>query len=432
MYNVTRNKNGKSFIRNVITVASGTAMAQVITILFSTIITRTYEPEIYGVFGVYTSLVTVFLPVVALTYPTAIVLPKSNREAKTIVKLSIILTILVSFVTFLIILFFRKPLVNLLNVQVLAPYLLLIPIMMFFEGFLQIMNQWLIRTQQFHVKARIAVLQSLALNSSYVGFGQFYQFSSTLIIISTLGKGLYALLLSLGAGIKVNTKLLLSSFKLKDTLKEVKRLGKEYSDFPKYRSPQVFIHGLSQGLPILVLTTFFGPATAAFYAIGIKVLEAPTQLIGNAIGDVFYPRIAEANNEGENITKLLFKSNIILALLGILPFSIIIFTGPWIFSLVFGSDWSTAGVYASWLALWNYFILISRPTIKALQVIGEQRFHLMFTVATIAIRLLGLLVGAFIFKDDVLTIILYSAIGSLLYIYLIIITLMKSKKVSYR
>ena len=418
----------KKFIRNVMVVASGTAMAQLVTMLFSPIITRIYGPEIYGVFGVYISLVTIFLPIVALTYPIATVLPKSEEEAKRLVRLSVLLTTLLSLGMLIIILFFGNALTSLLNVQVLAPYLLLIPLMMFFEGFFQIMNQWLIRTKQFQVKARMAVVQSLTVNSSHAVLGIIYPYSSTLIIVGTLGKGFYALLLVWGSGIKIRFKSFFKSMKSSGNIQELKEVANKYSDFPKYRSPQVFIHGLSEGLPILMLTTFFGPAAAGFYAIGNRVLATPTSLIGNAIGDVFYPRIVEGAHKGERITKLLLKANLLLALIGVIPFGTIILFGPWIFSLIFGEAWHTAGIYASWLSLWSYFILISRPTIKTLQVIGEQKFHLYFTIMTIILRTIGLLIGIFLLKNDVNTIIIYSIIGALLYLYLIIITLIKTKE----
>lgn len=85
----------------------------------------------------------------------------------------------------------------------------------------------------------------------------------------------------------------------------IKELAIKHKHFPIYRAPEVFINAVSQSLPVLMLTNFFGPVSAGFYSIGRSVLSMPSQLIGKSVGDVFYPRISEASNNGENVTNLI-------------------------------------------------------------------------------------------------------------------------------
>lgn len=416
----------KKFIRNVITVATGTAMAQVIVLAFSPLITRIYGPEVYGVFGVFTSLLGIFLPITALTYPVAIVLPKNDIDARGLVKLSLYATAAMSAFVGILLILWGKPIAEILHVEVLIPYLLIFPIMMIFDGIFQVVQQWLIREKRFKVKAKVAVKQSLIVNSLHSGFGLLYPTASTLIIIATLGKGLYAFMLAWGAGIRLNTKKIFRMIKKEESL-SVFALAKRYIDFPKYRAVQVFINGISESLPVLLLATFFGPAVAGFYSIGMRVLAAPTQLIGNAVGDVFYPRISEAAHKGENVSKLLLKANSILMIVGLIPFGVIIISGPWLFGFVFGDQWLHAGVYARWLAVGSYFTFITRPTIKALLVLEEQRFHLNFTIVTILARLGALIIGGYILSNDVMAVALYSIVGAILYTILALMTIIKSK-----
>src|SRR5699024_11784167 len=109
-------------------------------------------------------------------------------------------------------------------------------------------------------------------------------------------------------------------------------------------------------------------------------------LIGKSVGDVFYPRIAEAYNNDENVTNLIFKATVILAVIGIIPFGTVILFGPFLFSLVFGSDWFMAGEYARWIALWVYFMFINQPSVRSLPVLSAQAFHLKFTTVTFIVR----------------------------------------------
>ena len=76
------------FVRNVATVATGTAGAQAISIAFSPIITRLYGPDSFGLLGVFMALVAVLAPLAALTYPIAIVLPKEDSDARALGWLS--------------------------------------------------------------------------------------------------------------------------------------------------------------------------------------------------------------------------------------------------------------------------------------------------------------------------------------------------------
>src|SRR5699024_8218297 len=123
------------------------------------------------------------------------------------------------------------------------------------------------------------------------------------------------------------------------------KLAKKYYDFPVYRAPQDLLNSVSDSLPVIMLTTLFSPTSAGFYTIGRTVLRLPSNLVGKAVGDVFYPRIAEASNKKENMVKLLQKATLSLAAVGIVPFGLVILFGPFLFSLVFGAEWEMAGQY---------------------------------------------------------------------------------------
>ena len=84
----------KPFVRNVITVSSGTAIAQVIAVACSPIITRLYKPEALGVIGVFLAITGIIRSVGSLSYANAIVLPKKDEDAKAIFLLSFIISVI--------------------------------------------------------------------------------------------------------------------------------------------------------------------------------------------------------------------------------------------------------------------------------------------------------------------------------------------------
>lgn len=418
----------KKFVRSVFVVASGTFLAQAINMIFAPVITRLYGPEAFGILGVFTSMVAIVTPIAALTYPIAIVLPKEDSDAKGLIRLSLYIAVAMSLIMTLIMIFFGELIVKSLQVEVLDPYLLFIPLVMLFVAGVDVMQQWLIRKKQFKVRAKVDIAQAILVNGTKSGIGLFYPIATTLIFITTVGHALHALLLLWGTR-TVNSNREIQHYNSNISLGN---LAKCHRDFPIYRAPQVFIDGLSQSMPILMLTAFFGPAVAGFYAIGKKVLGLPSQLIGRAVGDVFYPRVTEAAHKNESISKLLIKSTILLSVIGLLPFGLIIALGPFLFSFVFGADWIVAGEYARWIALWSYFSFINKPSIKTLPVLEAQRFYLLFTICSISVRFCALAVGGYIFYSDLIAVVLYSISGALINIALIIVTIAKGRAFDVR
>lgn len=414
-----------SFIKNVFIMASGTAAAQVISMLLSPIITRLYGPENYGLMGTFVAIIMILTPIAALTYPTAIVLPKKDEEAIGIVRLSLNITVTITVFAFLFILIFHNQIVHLFNLEHVALYLYLIPLAILFGGYLQVVEQWLIRTKQFKVSAQTAVTQSLIINGGKVGIGYFYPKAAVLIIFSTIQEAVKGTLMLIYS----NKKERRFSFKnRKEDNISIQKLAKEHKDFPFFRAPQVFLNASSQSLPILMLTSLFGPAAAGYYSISRTVLSVPSTLIGKSVGDVFYPRISEASHNRESLTNLIKKATLYLAMVGIFPYALVVILGPWLFSFVFGQNWYVAGEYARWVALWVFFMFINQPSVRALPVLRAQSFHLKFTIITLITRIAALFIGYYLFKSDLVAIALFGVSGAALNLLLILITLKLSRE----
>lgn len=411
----------KPFIRNVTILTSGTISAQFVNILLSPIITRLFGPEAYGLMGAFQAIASILVPVSALSIPIAIVLPKKDVEAKGLVKLSLLTTLTFTVIFLIVLTVFYEQLVNIFQLESVSAYLYFIPITILFSGVYQVLEQWLIRKQRFDISAQANFGETLLRNGSKVLIGFFYPAAGVLIFFATIRSFLKSILIIIFS----KTKVLKESFKGTISIKD---LFHKYRSFPLYRAPEVFINAISGNMPILLLTSFFGPVTAGFYSIGRTVLGIPSKLIGKSVGDVFYPRIANGANNKENITRMIFKATAMLALLGIVPYGLIILFGPQLFGFVFGSSWMRAGEYARWMAIWSYVAFTNRPSVMALPVLSAQRFQLFYTVIMLVVRLLALYIGFTVFQNDLIAIALFGITGALLNVGLILITLWISKK----
>lgn len=412
------------FVRNVTVMVTGTAGAQAVSMILSPIITRLYGPEAFGVMGTFNAMMNIIVPIAALTYPIAIVLPKSDYNAKGLIRLSLIITGIISTISLIVLILFGEHIINIFNLKQISPFFYLIPLVVIFAGLMQTTEQWFIRIKQFSINARATFLQSLMINGGKVGIGFFYPAAAVLVVLTALGNGLRATMMIMFAK-KLTYR---EENKPEDRKKSLKELAKEHYDFPMYRAPEALLNAVSQGLPPLMLTGFFGPASAGFYTIGRTVLSVPVRLIGQAVGDVFYPRLVEAVNRKENVTALIKKTTLVLCGIGILPFGLIIVFGPFIFSFIFGNDWARAGEYARWIALWIFFGFMNRPSVRALPVLNALRFHLIYTIILLIIRFASLAIGYYIFSSDIVAVALFGISGAILNLGLIMITLKISRR----
>jgi len=415
----------KPSIRNVFILASGTAIAQVINMLFSPLITRLYGPEAYGVMGTFTAIVQIIGPIAALSYPIAIVLPKYDKEAKKIVKLSFFITLINTLIISFLLVLFGDFIIDLFNIGSISQFLYLIPVALFSAGIYQIIQQWLVRKNRFQISAKANLLETAFVNIGKLTTGLFYPHASILVFFTAFRQGLRAVLMYVFSG----KEKLKEIFSLTDNVKDsILTQAKKHRDFPLYRAPEVTLSAVSSNTPVLLLTSFFGPAAAGFYSIARSVLGIPSTLIAKSVGDVFYPRVSKAAQNRQQIAPLIIKATFYLALIGLIPYGIIMLFGPWLFSLVFGQDWAIAGQYARWVSLWSFFNFINRPSVQSLPVIDAQKFQLIFTTSKLIITSLALLIGFFVFNSDIIAIALFGITGGLSYLTLIIITIFKSKK----
>ncbi|MGI2143121.1 lipopolysaccharide biosynthesis protein [Shewanella frigidimarina] len=393
-------------VRPIIAAISGIAGAQLIGLIFVPLLTQLYSPETFGHVGFILAISAILLPISTLSFPVAIVLAKDETHAKQLNSLSLITALIVTLTTLVIILFCDWANLHLSDKSN-ANYLYFVPITVFFCACLQIADNWSIRQEAFSVRAKIAVTNSLLINSGKLLLGLVWATPVSLILVTMANPILNAILL-IGSIAKNNRLSITSLFYLQyfDWRERVN----EYRAFPLYNAPQVFLNALSKGAPVIILGIFFGPASAGWYGLSYTVLMAPVTLISKAIGDVFYSQIAKKNNK-QVLTQSLIKYTVLLAIIGIIPSGILLLWGPNLFSLFFGEQWFQAGVYAKWLALWSFFIFINAPSLKAIIILKKQKAAMVINMITMPLRLLALLAGAYFYHSQKLALLGFVVIG---------------------
>ena len=144
------------FTKNVTTLATGTAVAQVLTFVFSPIVSRLYSPSDFGFFALFMSVVSAISVIVCGRLELAIMLPKSDDEAVLIKQSAYTICILLSSLTFV-----TTLLLTLFGFK-LNTLFLLSGLMTLFTGFYQINSNWSIRKKDFKVIAKSRIINSFS------------------------------------------------------------------------------------------------------------------------------------------------------------------------------------------------------------------------------------------------------------------------------
>lgn len=400
-----------SFLKNILIVMSGTALAQIIAYSLSPIISRLFTPEDFGIFGSFTAVAGIIGALITLDYSQALMLPKEKSEAINLLCLAIISTILIGSLAGTIG-FIKSSLFFSLTKTRGVWFLFLFLLTLITTGVNNSLQAWAVRSKEFKRTSVSQVIRSIGSSSSRILFGIFKTGSSGLIISNFLANAMASLNL---IKVVVND---LKVYKENISLSKIKSLAREYIDFPLYSASQNFINAISSGLPVLLISKFYGLSGAGAYAFGISILQAPMGLILTALRQVLFQKACEFQHEGKGIFMLYARTVLVLFSMAIIPSLILIIWAPQIFSFIFGARWHLAGVLARSLIIWMLFVFCNLPAILFARIIRVQRLVFFYDLGVLTIRTVTLIFGG-IYLKLTQTVMLFSIIGALLNLFLI-------------
>jgi len=284
------------FNRNVLTLLTGTTIAQALPIAISPILTRLYTPEDFGVFALFISISAIFAAIVNGKYELAIVVPEKDEDAYNIAALSLLIATGISLVLLLIVIFFHSWLLMLLDNKEISPWLYFIPLVTFLSGIYNMLNYLNTRLKHYRHISNANIYKSLA-----TAFGQlvmgFFKFGAAGLISGQILSNIVG-----------NTTLLLNVLKNKSMIKkinkqEMKRLGKQYIEYPKYNILSTTANTLSQNLTNIFISTLYSLTSLGFYSLIQRIVIIPSRLIGSSIGQVYFQSASVERNKTGNAKK---------------------------------------------------------------------------------------------------------------------------------
>jgi len=358
------------FTRNVLTLMTGTTIAQAIPFLVSPILSRLYMPEDFDVLALYLAVVNLFAPIITGTYEQAIILPREEGDAVHVAGLTALMVAVFSMASIPVVVFFNHPITQLLNNPKVSPWLYLVPAGLFLASMTQVLTYWSMRNKLFGNIAGSRVGQSVSTAAVNLGFGAGVEGASGLVLGNLLGQGLAAGMLGYPvwkSRMEITTRV---------NGKGLKAQMKKYRNFPLFTLPQTFLDGIKESGLIFLISSLFVAGTLGSYSFTVKILKMPLNLMGVAISQVFYQKAAERYNSGEPLFPLLRDVLVRLVVIALPILALLVLFGPQLFAFVFGPEWTQAGRFARILAPWLLVQFISSPVSQIPLILGRQKAFL--------------------------------------------------------
>ncbi|HDI3196790.1 TPA: oligosaccharide flippase family protein [Vibrio cholerae] len=334
----------KSFSKNVLTLMTGTGIAQAIPIAIIPILTRMFSPEDFGLLALYAACVSILGVVATGRYEIAIMLPKDDEDARLLLQLSMLVALFFSFLISIPISIWNAQIARFLGNENIAVWLYLVPVSVLFTGIYQALTYWNNRQKKFINTAVSRVNQSLFQGFSQTSLG-FLQVSGGLICGQFVGivSGLIYLLKK-----DRNYKSLIR----KSKINSIQKQGIKYHKFPTYGVWGALCDAGAVQMPVILLTKFYSNSVTGMFSLTFRVLNMPTSIISSAIAQVLFQKVVEiSQTEPEKLNLYIIKMFLLLFIIYLPAVPVLFIWGESLFSIIFGNEWSQAGVYAGYLVI---------------------------------------------------------------------------------
>jgi len=374
---ITRSEAAKS----VATLTLGTAIAQLLTVVATPVLSRLFTPAEFGVLALFVSVAAVTATFVTLRYEIMILIPKENREAEYLVHLCLFIAGCLGAISALTSFIIPKYIRDLLGIGVLSSWL---PWACFIGVAVAITTTsigWLNRKKLYKEIAILRIVQSFLFVTIAIllGIGSIQDG----LLIAQVSSALIMLILTIRCLPPLSIEAVRTFFSV----------AKIYSRAPKYLLPTALLDVITMQLPIILIGIWYGTSEAGQFSLAWRVLVLPALLVGAAIGQVFFQRFSSTWPDSRVALILLTDTWKVLALIGVLPMILFVLSGEELFSVVFGSDWANSGKMAAILAPMLFASLLHSPTSTTSVVLGLQRQVFILSLFVLVYRPLSLYIG---------------------------------------
>jgi len=389
-------KPKSDFSRNVLTLMTGTAIAQAIPIAITPILTRLYTPEDFGLLALFVSITTILGSIASGRYELAILLPEKDEDAINIAALGLLIAGCLSLLVLVVVFIFNTEITNILGNKEIGSWLYFVPLVVLMTGLFNILNYLNVRKKLYKDIAKANVYKATGMTSVQLGVG-FMKSGATGLISGQIVSRILA-----NYRLAKNTR---ENYHFKEVnKKDMFRLASRYKDFPKFSMWAIFANTLAYSLTNILISIYYSVSTLGFYSMSQKILAMPAALVGTSIGQVYFQEATKEKQATGLAINTFNKTSKKLFIISGMFFLPLFFILPAVFEFVLGKPWRVSGEYAQVMLPLVSMQFISAALSNTNNIFEKQKIALAWQTGLLLLSITILLFSAYLgfgFKEFV-------------------------------
>lgn len=373
------------YFKNVAVLASGTALAQIISIVASLVLTRIYNPGLYSILTIYMSVSTLLGAVTSLQFHNVIVISSDEEEVKQAINVCIFTTLVITLLSLLTVLVFFNRFDDWFNNSTGKYWMLLTPVSVLFSGFNYTLSALASKRLKYKLLSGNRIMAALLVPAVSITLGLLIHNETGLFVGLLISQVLPTVVLLWH--FRRN-----NDFSVHFSLAAIKKFISKHKDYPLFSLPADFINNLVNLLPVFMLTRYYnGVATGlvGHYGRSAMLLGMPVSLVSNAVGEVFRQKASAEKDNPRVLRRTFMRTAGVLFLLSIVPFVVIALFGPVLFRFFLGSKWGEAGSMAAALSVMYAFRFTVSPLTYMYFIAKRQREDFVLHILMVAMGFLS-------------------------------------------
>jgi len=362
----------RGLLRATLTLLAGGALAQALPLALGPWLTRLYTPGEFGLYHLFAAVAAMLAVVACARYEFALPLAADEAEADALRALSLWLLAASTLIAALAGVLWA--------VLVDASWPLWLPLAVAALGAVSLATLMATRAERFRSLAAARVVQH--------GGGALAQGLAGVAQAGVAGLIVAPLVAALAAAAVLDPRRA-PWWRVPRT--QLLAVARKHRDFPLLNTPHAFAGTLLDTLALALIAASQGVAAAGFWGLVMRYLKAPATLVGGAVSQALYPRLAGHGMLAgrHDLRRVMGALAAIAAPLVLLLWAF----APWAFEQAFGPAWREAGELARALALYIGMHFIASPLAVATMAWNAQAWALKLALAGQACFLFALALG---------------------------------------
>ena len=369
-----------TFLRSLLTLFTGTVIAQGIPFLLAPVIARQYSAEQFAVFGTLMAVFSILNVVSAARYEMAVVLPFEDRESAHLVRGALIIAAITGVLSFLLMWVFGSSSHLAHRLPGLSSVSWVVAVLTCLAGTQLALQQWLLRRKRFDAVARVKVTQAVVVTLATIALG-YAGVRNGLAIGYLIGWICFTTA-------TIWWVLRREPLPVGWTMPHVRGALHRYREWPLVNTWPALINAVASGMATFYMAAYFAPDIAGQHNFARQYMLVPISMVTVALGQILFVRSAERVRERKPLMPELIRVLRALVIAAVVMIGVIVVFGQPLFRWLFGEHWAFAGS-ASRFLIWGYAAqLVASPFGIVLLALRRVKMTLVFPVVFILLLMI--------------------------------------------